>query len=648
MNTIVDLPPRPISPEVTVRTDVDSLFKTFTNRRGETLRDINPNATVSIETIANPAEQVKFSSQYIYEPNLDFLENGLIPYYNQGYGIDIFNMKGVTTVTDPYTGEVTKISPPVAFINEFGQIQLIDGAHRVYYAATHNLPINIMIIDGIPPEYICQSYPTGIEEVKVYDKFPKIKRTHPRPNVDRSKIIDFSPLGSKAERVGILEKEAPFFPETPHPEKEDLVKQFNQAFQQAGASGLLPSAINPESLFDKESRVLQVENVTPIDNDYFLAEFNLSWKGNESQPPSKYSLIAETKKRSKESANLVVISSEKISSSILPENEVSISKDLRQQINQELIRNLFPPIVATEDNPSISTDAPRVTDFELISTNPRYSILVVEAGDQKISYIINHPETFQNEPINGSTFVLRDQQNNLMMINRYREAFGMSDLEFSRMFAFDLKRLQSETGVDFRTEVTLEHLTTIPEARQFELNNLSILSGTLNDGYLPNTPDYRLGGDAKELSTLVSISDEEIHQLISKGNLHCDFTNSTITVDQLNRHIIKLNLSKDPDQHYVVLEKSASPIEGKYFYHPPRVKTGAGTRLGQNSFPNNGCALIYEHTEIGGAESLPSGKCYQSFSITKIVDMISSGQLDTVTISQLSNVLRSQGYLVMA
>lgn len=652
------------SENVRINHDIGDVFCTFKNRRGETLKDINPEATFTIQTINHPAEELRFSSQYVYGPYVNFVKEGLVPYYQDGFGVDVFSLSGITTVTNPETGEVNTISPPVAFVNESGEIQLVDGHHRAYVAIEEGRPINVLVINGIPPENICRSFPTTIEEVKWYDKFPRPwqKRLYPRPDVDSSKIIDFSGLGSKSERVDELTKQSPYFPEDPtQGTSKAITKQVNAKLHHLGAGGFFPSAINRSA--EGLSRIPEVKDAIPVDDRFFLADIDIEWLNQDKvELTSRYQLITESKERSKTPASLVVLTKDQPISSESPTNliadgEISIPDHIREQINAYLSENSLNQIAST-DNSLLHPNAPQVDGFRFIDSNKKFfQILVVdytENGERHSrGYMFNRREVIDGQISEGVAMIPKTVDGKYILVNRYREAFGIISPETSRCFStkhYKVKFL-NESGISNAPHsIVTTNIGRLIEPRDFEAvtNDLVVLQLTEPMTHMSEHTPKSLDGSL-EYAKSVEYSDEEIHQLLASGRISCELTAATITLEQLHTGKLILNPELNNSDLNLRLEEYYSAADSKYYLRPPRAKEHTGIRQGMNKFPNSGCALIWGLTEYSdNQQDLPSGKKYRDIPVSDIVKLIEDGALDSSAISHVCQILRHQGVLVLS
>ena len=655
MKSIIDTLPRLTHPEVSsnfdILKDVDSEFKKCRNPNGQTLVEINPSAKVSIKTITDPSSEIKFSSQYVYQPQLDFIDKGLIPYYHDGFGIDIFTLDGVTTVTNPETGEERTISPPVAYKNENGEIQLIDGHHRVKLAIEKGLSINIIIIEGIPPENISKSFPTDATEVKVFDRFPKPseKKLHRRPNVDQNKIIDFSSFGSAGQRTSELEKQKVHFNGDVLAGSQEKAKalrhEINQRLDRVKSGGFFPSAVGSEYPI---SRITKLVDVEVIDDTHILpvVQVELVNPKNGEKRDSKFCPISKTQEYFKASeANLVIIpdrpGSFDLANQPAPDGEIIIPPEIVGQVNDYLASQKLSTIAVEGD--STSPNSARAVDFRYIEVgNTLHTEVVFKLNDgREIGYLFNRTGEFNGTEIQGSGFVLRDHENNIVFLNQYRELSGLTFLELPRSFGFNLQKIESTTGYDL-TQANLTHVVPLPENRN--VGSVIITEFSVDVSELsPQEPTGSFGNEYMKVSQVVLKTDQEIHAVIAAGKMHSKQTNALITLDQIAHEMLEINPHfKDKT---IILEKFYFAPEKKYYFRPPTAATNPNNRISQNCFPNTGTFLDYDHVEIGSVESLDPKKHYEEIPITEILNMMTNGNLDADAIADLSTGLRHQGIL---
>lgn len=127
------------------------------------------------------------------------------------HGIDVFALRGgiyVRTADDP--DERIPVIPPIVeeSVERDGRTVLIvnDGIHRVYAARSVGLPINVVVIGGVPieyPYYAC-ALDRGWADVVELDDLPDQfqKKTYRRPDNYKALFRDFNEVfpGVQKER----------------------------------------------------------------------------------------------------------------------------------------------------------------------------------------------------------------------------------------------------------------------------------------------------------------------------------------------------------------------------------------------------------------------------------------------------------------
>lgn len=647
-----------ISKYVHVDSNVETAFNKFKNPNGQTLSEINSNAKVRLRTIDNPSSDLVFSSNYVTKENVDFVKNGLVSYYLDGFGVDIFNLKGIVTVTNPETGEIRTIAPAIAFINENRQTQVIDGHTRCVVAQQEGKQIVIMEIEGIPPEYISKSYPINFSEIKIFDRFPKKneKKLHRRSGIDPKNIIDFTPLGSGGSRVSELEKNIPFFHENPIIGPKNLAKKMrsdvNQRLKQINIKsphyeGMFPRALGKEGSI---SRVETLLDAKKFDDNHIFTTLSVTLKGTDGiERNTTYYPVAKTKEFAKKtSARKIVIleSNEKKSQQYqnIPDGEIIIPPQICQELNLELTQKNLRKINDGDKTTHI-IGAPFVTGFHFITDASRFhteAILEIEGG-KEVGFMFNRQEQKGETLINGSIFVIRDNKNNIIFVNHYRELFGMTFLELPRMFGFNLDRLKKEIGFDL-TNNDLYDISQLSQSRDISTAIATIFSLNLSPE-TKFTPTKFEANEYPENGIVVSKTDQEIHEIIAKGELHCKLTNAAITRDQISHGILTFNpkfINKK-----IVLEKFYFEPDRKYYLRPVATPTNPSLRISQNCFSDTGTLLDYDHVEIGDKESLPEDKYYVEVPISEIMTLMTDGTLDSDAIADISTGLRHENILIL-
>lgn len=627
----------------------------------QSLLAINPEAQIGLLNITDPRKQLTFSQNYVYGPKLDYVTEALEPFYRYAMDLDIYHLPGVVTFTDPQTGEERRISPPLAFQNENGQLQLIDGHSRVQNAIDRGLDLDVIVIRGIPPQYLTKSYPVKYEDIKRYQRYPKSaeKKLSRRPDINQGLIIDFSPIGSKGQMVEEIERQKSFFPEDPTEGSKKLSRELKRQIRNVLAEleanigpfdGLFPAAVAPNR--ESTSRVTELLGVIPVDDHHFMPVLKILWGDAEGeQRTSIYRPLCETREKQRKNISQVIIvpgdQELELNHATRPKGEVRIPNETRATINEELKR-LNLSTIASFENPEVSLQAPLVTGINFIGDNKKYfTVGVFNGPDTKFGCIFNRVDVnpTSGEPVSGTEFVMRTPEGKIVMVSHYRELFGMTLLEVPRMFGFSTERLFRETGYDLSQENCQRVSTfTVTENGQSSNNHLSLISVDLVQGYQP-TGSRSANEDFFEQSEVVLLTDQEVHDKIANGSLYCKIDVAGITCDQILKDKLIVNPNHEPVK--VVLEKYYSPTEGRYFYRPPQTSPNIGVRVGQNSFSNTGTIVSYNHVEISDVSGIPLDTYCESFTGDEIFSMMTNGQLDTDAIADLSIALRNQNILVI-
>lgn len=659
----LDLPSPPIPElasknETIINHDVTTLVHSLKNRRGEPVCE---DAIVSIRTFDDPRTQLHPTSKYLYEPILNFVNDGLIPYY-QSFGIDMFGIDGIAVVRDELTEETNIIAPIFVAVDKDGLAQIIDGHDRAYLAILHHQPINAIVVEGVDLNKMTDGLPVSWDDVKVYDRFPQKKdKKNPRPGVELADMVDLSPLGSRGRRVEWLAKEAPYFHESPlrgqKKATKELKKQINRLLDLIDPDspqfeGMFPSAVDGRD-DDLPSRVEKLTEVIPIDKHHFMPVLSIKWSiGDGNERTSIYRPFCETKEKfSRRASQVIILPSDQpvtLNNHIPPDGEVAFPSDIRAAINQELEKSGLQTI-ATEDTANFGTETPQISGFHFVTDNSRYFIVgVIESKDAPpFGFIINRKDKMNEIHSQGTEFIMRKPNGNIVMVEHYRELFGMVFLELPRMFGYSTDRLFHETGYELsKAAISTPSLDTLPENRSVSSSVTTVLSVDISPDY---TPEPIPGNDDEffESSHVVEYSDQEIHQKIVNGELYCKIDNAGITRDQFAHDKLIVNPAIDPESLKVVVEKYYFAPEGRYYFRPPKTITGAGMRIGKNSFPNTGTILTFDHVELGDANSVPQDVHCQEFTVKEIVEMMKDGRLDSDAIADFSTAFRTEGILVI-
>ena len=560
-------------------------------------------------------------------------------------GIDLFNLTDVAIFRDLLTDSPAYIAPPILEKNNDGTYSVVDGHHRLYLAMLFHIPINCYVVEGFDQQHRNPYQPLNWDDIQRFDGAPdNLKKHQIMPGHDPDDVVEMSLAGDKGSRLHGLIKERDDFHQDPTRGPKELVRRINRVLRELKVPGLFPSAVDREA----ELHVESVSEVIPIDNNFFLPVINISKKLDDGSPHRlKYIPIAETSSKAGNPANLVVLTSREqpFLEESPPAGELSIPEEIRAQIN-DILYQRGQNRIAPFDNRDLNPFCPQVNNFHFIDINDKfYSILVLELEDGRSSgFLSNRREPATHRE--GTTFVIRTPEDQIIFVQHYRELFGLTFLEVPREFGFDLERIRHEIGYNLSTDTAgVNH--NVPENRQWGNTDNTIFSVKLSPGQSRQANTIVSDKYYGEGCQVVEHTDSEIHQMIAAGEVGCDFTNTAITIDQLNSGKLVIN----PDQAtklFVILEKFYSPLRSRYYFRPPKAKNGSGQRLGKNTFQNTGTALMYNHTEVdNNLGSLPYEKCYQSFSIAQAVEMMKNGKLDLTSIATLSTVFRNRGLLIL-
>ncbi len=619
------------------------------------------NAEITVEKNTSFSDK-KLTQTYLLEHRLNNLT--YLAMLAREFGVDMFHLDGVTTLKDDQGQIIAKISPPVFEVNSQGEYKLVAGHQRYFLAyLLGEDDINIITIRNFDPDHARPYEPVDFNDVKILNSPPPVDRRRTlMAGHSEYDFVDFTALGEDGKRRSRLELGKPYFPEDPTKgTSKAITKQVNAKLHHLGAGGFFPSAINHSS--EGLSRIPEVRDAIPIDDNFFLADIDIEWLNqNKVELISHYQLITETKRRSKTPASLVVLTKDKLvfsenPASLIADGEISISEQIRAQINDYLGENALSPIAST-DNSSLHPNAPQVEGFRFIDSNKKFfQILVVdytENGEKHSrGYMFNRRETIDGQISEGVAMIPKTVDGKYILVNRYREVFGLISPETSRCFsAKDYKeKFLNESGISNDPDnIVTTNIGQLIETHDFEAgaNELVVLQLTEPVTHTSEHTPKSLDGSL-EYAKSVEYSNEEMHQLLASGRISCELTAATITLEQLHTGKLILNPELSNPDLNLRLEEYYSAADSKYYLRPPRTKEHTGVRQGMNKFPNSGCALIWGLTEYSdNQQDLPSGKKYRDIPVSDVVELIRAGALDSSAISHICQVLRHQGVLVLS
>lgn len=161
-----------------------------------------PYADAQLELVtAMDPEQLAPAQRYVLRPTVEAildLRSAL-----REHGIDPFALDGAVEMRmsdDP--GEVVPLLPPVVEESHEpdGRTVLVvnDGIHRVFAARAMGLPINVVVVRGVPREYpyYALALPGGWSDVVELDALPDgfVKKAYRRPDGYKALFRDFNAL----------------------------------------------------------------------------------------------------------------------------------------------------------------------------------------------------------------------------------------------------------------------------------------------------------------------------------------------------------------------------------------------------------------------------------------------------------------------
>ncbi len=156
---------------------------------------IYKNASIKLWKGVNP-EEIHICQYYARRQDLEEITScreALLP-----FGVDIFKLLGFVRVFSKKENgqiQVFDVLPPVVEISrQDNNIPLLcDGLHRLYVARKIGSTVNVVLIDGVDPQYPYYAFPNenGWKDVKEVEDVPSVKKNYRRKDY-KSLFRDFN------------------------------------------------------------------------------------------------------------------------------------------------------------------------------------------------------------------------------------------------------------------------------------------------------------------------------------------------------------------------------------------------------------------------------------------------------------------------
>lgn len=122
-------------------------------------------------------------------------------------GIDIFHLDGAVLFwlegSDPDKDPPIPLLPPIVEYDDALNKWIInDGMHRIYAASGIGRTINVMLINGVPPEFPYYAYPLpgGWADVYSVDSVPEQRKAYRNPADYKALFRDFNAIFSGVQK----------------------------------------------------------------------------------------------------------------------------------------------------------------------------------------------------------------------------------------------------------------------------------------------------------------------------------------------------------------------------------------------------------------------------------------------------------------